>query len=165
LETAKIVLQQRNYVMLRGSLVKIGLSGDDLARCHQVTVKNFNWRAVSVKKLYVYSKGHGTVCNVGVEEGQAKVWFSQASESQSFVEGLAESNMCAGDPVAVLESPGPLLSSAQPMDVIVVEDSDEDMAEDDSPAAGVPDIPNSAIGRDMKHIAQQSSKRETNPQP
>ncbi|KAJ2862373.1 hypothetical protein GGH94_004311 [Coemansia aciculifera] len=157
METAKDVLQRTNYVMRRGSLVKIGLSSEDLVRCHVVTVKNFNSQAVSVKKLYVYSKGHGTVCNVSVEEGQAKVWFFQASEAQSFMEGLRASNMCTGDPVA--ESQDRSVGDAQPMEVIVVADSDEDMAADSPLASRFPDTPSPDIGLDVKHIVPLPSNK------
>ncbi|KAJ2018206.1 hypothetical protein H4S04_005956 [Coemansia sp. S16] len=150
METAKDVLQRTNYVMRRGSLVKIGLSTEDLVRCHLVTVKNFNWRDFSVKKLYSYSKGHGTVCNVSVTEEQAKVWFFQASEAQSFIGGLRESTMCVGDPVA--ESRDPSVGDAQAMEVIVLDDSDENMAADSPPASRFPDTPSPAMGLGERRV-------------
>ncbi|KAJ1661342.1 hypothetical protein GGF38_003699, partial [Coemansia sp. RSA 25] len=128
METAKDVLQRTNYVMLRGSLVKIGLSASDLKRCYLVRVINFNSRAATAKRLHTYSKNHGTVCSVSVDEGQAKVWFFEESEARSFVAGLGESSLCVGDPVAQLEIQDPPGASSQSVDAIVLDDdSDEDM--------------------------------------
>ncbi|KAJ2877587.1 hypothetical protein IWW38_006538, partial [Coemansia aciculifera] len=91
MEKAKDVLERTNYVMLRGSLVKIALSANDLRKCHLVTVKNLG--AVSVKKLHTFSRAHGTVCSASVDDGQAKVWYLEESAVQSFVAGLGQSGL------------------------------------------------------------------------
>ncbi|KAJ2695657.1 hypothetical protein H4218_005143 [Coemansia sp. IMI 209128] len=148
METAKKVLQRANYGMMRGSLVKIGLSAEDLARCHAVAVKNFGWKTVSVKKLFVFSKAHGTVCNISVEEGLANVWFFEEKEAQSFIDGLGRGNVCEGDPIAVLESRDLLVEGTRPTGVIVVDDSDEEMAADTLVASSTS---GSATGLDEKH--------------
>ncbi|KAJ2730662.1 hypothetical protein IW152_005094 [Coemansia sp. BCRC 34962] len=166
METAKTVLQRANYVMMRGSLVKIGLSAEDLARCHMVTVKNYSWKTVGIKRLFVFSKGHGTVCNISVEEGQAKVWFFEEKEARGFMDNLSKGNVCEGDPVAVLEGRGLLVGGVRPADVIVVDDSDEEIAADIPLTPSLPSATGcSATGPDVKHNVLPLGKSGADSQP
>ncbi|KAJ2746446.1 hypothetical protein GGI20_001364 [Coemansia sp. BCRC 34301] len=175
METAKEVLQRTNYVLHRGSLVKIGLGAEDLKRCHLVTVKNFNSRAVTEKKLYMYSKTHGAVCNVSVDNGQARVWFFESSEAQSFISGLERSSLCVGEPVVQLETLDPLTASSQPMGVIVLDDdSDKDMDVDPFPVpclsvepvvASHRRVARKSLGPKSAKISKRVSSSSTEPSP